>query len=275
MSQSETDYIPYHAETRVGRGPALVFAPHPDDEVFGCAGAIIQHVADGDEVTVIIVTDGAFGAGEDGDVYAQTREAESRAAGEILGYGETIFWGLPDRGLMFDDALVALVESALADYRPALVYAPSWWEIHPDHTALSLAVTDALARVTDEIPLILYEVGVPLHANLLLDISACLPNKQAAMACFASQMAQQAYGDHLWALNRFRTYTLPSTVHAAEAYRRITRPIVRPPAPLMSRMDAPVMVARADALERPAGYPPTFWSRLIRGIRALRQWLKY
>jgi LmbE family N-acetylglucosaminyl deacetylase len=274
MPQSETDYIPYHAETRVGRGRVLVFAPHPDDEVFGCAGAILQHVADGDEVRVIIATDGAFGGVEDPRHYASTRQDESRAAGKILGYGTPLFWGLPDRGVLVDSDLVARIETMLAEYRPALVYAPSWWEIHPDHTALSLAVTEALARVSLEAQLILYEVGVPLHPNLLLDISAHLPTKQAAMACFVSQMAQQAYGDHLLALNRFRTYTLPSSVHAAEAYRRITPPIEPPAAPLMSRMDARVAVGSDRSANCPAELTSPFCQWLTRGIRACRRALQ-
>jgi LmbE family N-acetylglucosaminyl deacetylase len=271
MPQSEIDYIPYHAETRVGRGRVLVFAPHPDDEVFGCAGAILQHAADGDEVRVIIATDGAFGGGEDPRHYASTRQAESREAGKILGYGTPIFWGLPDRGLLVDSDLVARIETILAEYRPALVYAPSWWEIHPDHTALSLAVTETLARVSLEAQLILYEVGVPLHPNLLLDISAHLSTKQAAMACFASQMAQQAYGDHLLALNRFRTYTLPQTVRAAEAYRRVNSLTPLPSAPLMSRCDQLFMdgVQFDPAAKHSPSYWARIWQRLIRCCSAV------
>jgi len=42
--------------------------------------------------------------------------------------------------------------------------------------------------------------------------------KQRAMACFASQMQIQAYDEHILALNRYRTYTLPAHVKAAEAF---------------------------------------------------------
>ena len=36
----------------------LVLAPHPDDEVLGAGGTIARHVADGDEVHVVILTRG-------------------------------------------------------------------------------------------------------------------------------------------------------------------------------------------------------------------------
>jgi hypothetical protein len=58
------------------------------------------------------------------------------------------------------------------------------------------------------------------------------------MACFSSQLERQSYDSHVLALNRYRTFTLPATVRAAEAYRVIARdelPLT-PRAPLASRM---------------------------------------
>ena len=41
--KQESDFIPYNAIKSVDPGKTLVFAPHPDDEVFGCGGAIVRH----------------------------------------------------------------------------------------------------------------------------------------------------------------------------------------------------------------------------------------
>lgn len=279
MSSIEQTFIPYHAETRLGRGRMLVFAPHPDDEVLGCGGAILSHVAAGESVRVIIATDGAFGAA-DATAYAETRQMESRAAAAVLGYGEPEFWGLPDRGLHADEALAQRVAAALAAYAPALVLAPSWWEIHPDHTALSLAVTEAVRRSASGIHLALYEVGMPLHPNRLLDITASLPRKQAALACFVSQMTRQAYDAHILSLNRYRTYTLPAAVQAAEAYRCI-EPLAVPewlPAPLASRVDGPALgagqagAAAKQAMNETATDSSTALAAAARGwLRRLRR----
>src|SRR4030042_4670203 len=39
----------------------LILAPHPDDDVLGCGGAIIKHKVDKDFVSVICFTDGSRG----------------------------------------------------------------------------------------------------------------------------------------------------------------------------------------------------------------------
>lgn len=215
----ESRYIPYEAQLRIRRGRALFFAPHPDDEVFGCSGALLQHVADGDEVRVVVVTDGSFGHSADLEDYRQARERESRAAALILGYDELVFWRYPDRGLVSNSALVGKIQTEILAFKADIVYAPSWWEIHPDHAALSEAVTGAVRALGGRVVLALYEVGVPLQANCLLDITPLVEIKKKAMAAFSGQLALQSYDRHILALNVFRTYTLPSRVRYAEAYR--------------------------------------------------------
>jgi len=206
----ETDFIPYQAVAHLPARHALVLAPHPDDEVFGCGGAILAHVQHGIPVSVIILTDG----GLYGD--AAVRMAESRSAATLLGCGEPEFWAYPDRGLRHDQDLVGRLVQKIVATGADLVYAPSPWEVHPDHrqtaSAAAQAVLDTGVRIA------YYEVGSPLRPNLLLDITAHAAAKMQAMRCFASQMEQQDYARHIAALNQYRTYTLPREVTAAEAY---------------------------------------------------------
>jgi len=218
MQSCEQDFIPYAAISSIGPGPAVVFAPHPDDEVFGCGGAIMRHVSAGDPARVIIVTDGAYGAPTDSEEYARTRRRESAQAAAILGYGVPEFWNLPDRGLEYGERLIQRILATIEECAAELVYAPSWWEIHPDHRVTALAVTEAVRRCARPIHLAMYEVGVPLQPNALLDITDLTVRKASAVACFSSQLAQQDYDEQIAALNRFRTYTLPRTVQAAEGY---------------------------------------------------------
>lgn len=209
----EAALIPYQAVPLPADGDALALAPHPDDEVFGCAGAIGAHLAHGQRVRVVILTDGAAQVDD-----PQVRRAEARAAAGVLGYGEPEFWDLPDRGVVYGEALVERLRTRIEASAVLAIYAPSPWEVHPDHLALSLAATEAVRRLGGERTLVLYEVGAPLQPNRLLDLGPYLDTKRRAMACFTSQLAVQRYDRHVDGLNRFRAYTLGPDVAAAEAF---------------------------------------------------------
>lgn len=208
----EAELIPYTAVTRLDARAVLVLAPHPDDEVFACGGAIAAHVRDGVPVQVVVLTDGAL----HGD--AALRRAESEAAARALACALPEFWQLPDRGLHYNEALAQRLADKIGQTGSDLVYAPSPWELHPDHRQAHALALEAVRRAGPAVRLALYEVGNPLRPNTLLDISALAAAKDAAMACFPSQQAHQDYAGQMRALNRFRTYTLPQEVTAAEAY---------------------------------------------------------
>ncbi len=215
----ENILVPYQASTHIPCTQALVFAPHPDDEVFGCGGAIMRHIEHNTPVQVIIVSDGTYGVSTDAESeYALQRQNESIAAAHELGYGVPAFWHYPDRQISYSEKLIQHILASIREINADLVYAPSILEMHPDHRALGMAVSEAVRRIGGMIRVAFYEVGVPLHPNLLLDISNLAARKSAAMACFSSQNAKQRYDQHIAALNRYRTYTLPEQVSAAEAY---------------------------------------------------------
>ncbi|MBK7493128.1 MAG: PIG-L family deacetylase, partial [Nitrosomonas sp.] len=215
----ENTLIPYQAVRKIPGNCALVFAPHPDDEVFGCGGAIMRHVEQGIPVHVIVVSDGAYGASEETKAeYILQRQQESVAAAGILGYGTPVFWQYQDRQVCYGEKLIQEILTAIRETGADLVYVPSVFEMHPDHRALSMATIEAVRRIGDTVNIALYEVGIPLPPNRLLDISDLVARKAAAMACFVSQNTKQRYDQHIASLNHYRTYTLPADVIAAEAY---------------------------------------------------------
>ena len=94
----------------------VVFAPHPDDEVIGCAGIIMQALARGAQVKVVAITSGdGFPAAAAGVTHkpvdqvgpgdfltlSRLRQTESRTALEILGgrAADLIVFGYPDSDL--------------------------------------------------------------------------------------------------------------------------------------------------------------------------------
>lgn len=208
----ESDLVPYAAMREIPAKRVLVLAPHPDDEVFGCGGAIAAHLRQDAVVQVVILTEGDL----HGD--PSVRAKESMAAAALLGYGTPEFWLEKDRSLVADERLVVRLAEKLHSTQVDLIYAPSPWEIHPDHRQTCLLAVEALKRTESPCRIAFYEIGAPLRPNLLLDITPYRALKEQAMACFASQMQHQAYGEHMAALNRYRTYTLPADIKAAEAF---------------------------------------------------------
>lgn len=218
---SENELIPYQPTPLPHCERVLALAPHPDDEVFGCGGALALHARNGAQVRVIIVSSGERGG--DGAV----REAESRCAAQCLGLPEPIFWRHQDRSLRYGEALVGQLCQAISEGRAQRVYAPSLWEVHPDHRALALAALEAVRRSGGAVELAFYEVGGALRPNQLLDISAVWAEKQKAMAAFESQLQSQDYAGQVSGLNRFRSYTLGRQVLGAEAFEVVQAQTLR------------------------------------------------
>jgi len=218
----ESLFIPYDVTTVLPTGNVLILAPHPDDEVFGCAGAIIQHVAQGNPVTVIIVTDGRAATTHINTdsllKYIEIRKQESRKAAQVLGYNNPEFWDIADRTLECNDELTKRLVHVIEEKQITQVYAPSVMEVHPDHYALAMLAVAAVRRCGEIVSLAMYEIGVPLHPNMLLDITPISKRKQEAIAGFRSQLDILDYSQQLQSLNGYRSYTLSPQVKAAEAY---------------------------------------------------------
>jgi LmbE family N-acetylglucosaminyl deacetylase len=222
---SEGHRIPYQASRLAvpGARGVLVLAPHPDDEVFGCGGSAALYALAGVPVQAMVLTDGGlWGVPAAGQDVIATRQAESRAACQVLGYRPPIFEALPDRSLQSDAGLTERIVKQVRACGADVLMTPSAWEVHPDHRAAALAAIAAIGQLGEGHTLVQYEVGAPLLPNVLIDITPVWKLKQKAMACFRSQLAVQSYDKHVNSLNVFRTYTLPASVEAAEGLRVAT-----------------------------------------------------
>lgn len=218
--RTESDYVTYHAVDKLPGRSVLVLAPHPDDEIFGCGGTMIKHCQAGDSVSVLIVTDGAFGKSEnDRAAHAAMRAAESLAASRLIGYSPLAFLQYRDRELAGCDGLVLDLLKIFNESDIDLIYVPSIDEMHPDHHALALAALRAVALGSKDVSIAMYEVGRPLsRVTHLVDITDAFEVKLEAMRCFQSQLSHQSYDRHIVALNSFRTYTLSKEALYAEAF---------------------------------------------------------
>jgi LmbE family N-acetylglucosaminyl deacetylase len=242
----ERALVPYEA-SRFDARRVLVLAPHPDDEVFGCGGALADLAGRGATIDVLLVTDGAAGASDEAGrrAIAARRADESRAALALLGGGAVHEGGLPDRGLGGRaKELESLVALWLAQAAPDVVFCPSPVETHPDHRAVAYALlavarrpaqdpaAAALARAT----VAFFEVSQPFRPNFLVDVTPVLELKRKAVGAFVSQAKERDYASFVDGLNAFRTMTLPPGSAAAEAYAVFPGALLADPAGVLGAL---------------------------------------
>ena len=224
----ERELVPYEVSTFVA-SRVVVFAPHPDDEILGCGGALADLLDRGARLDVILVTDGAAGArdAEERGRIAATRLEESRRALDALGGGTLHAGGLPDRGLGDRlEEVEALLARWLVEAAPDLVFAPSPVEIHPDHRAVAVALfrvaarpaSDPAVRALDATAVAFFELSQPFRPNFLVDITRIRARKVRAMDAFMSQAAACDYAGFATGLNAYRRMTLSADVLSVEAY---------------------------------------------------------
>lgn len=180
--------------------PALVVAPHPDDETLGAGALIATLRAQGVPVTVVAVTDGenAYDTSPaDRKTLGRLREAEQTQALEKLGVeADSIHrLRLTDSGLMdlqeeLTRHLLALAEDGMQ------IIAPWSGDFHPDHMACAHAAK-AVAKAKG-LPLISYFfwtwhrgtidllAGLPL--GRFVPDAAASQAKTEALACHGSQL---------------------------------------------------------------------------------------
>lgn len=218
----------------------LVIAPHPDDEVLGCGGVIARHVANGDEVYVVVVTRGAP------DVFplelVERGRREAAEANKTLGTKRLSFLDFPAPRLdVVPNATIAnALKDVVAEVQPATIYLPHQGDIHGDHKAVYWATLVATRPNGGFVPerLLCYETpsetewGAPNPCDafiptVFVDVSQHLKAKLEAMKCYQSQLAPSPKARSLAsieALAHFRGSTI--AVAAAEAFC-LVREVVR------------------------------------------------
>jgi LmbE family N-acetylglucosaminyl deacetylase len=191
-------------------GSALVVAPHPDDETFGCGGAVALLARAGAALDVAFVTDGA--ASHPGHprvapgALAARRRAEARQATQILGVDPQRVWFLDESdgtlaGLGADEArrAAARIAGLLARIGPDAVLLPCRLDGSSEHDAAFALVARAL-RDSDLNPRILeFPVWSWWNPRRLvrplltarrvwrLDLREVLELKARAQSCYVSQ----------------------------------------------------------------------------------------
>jgi LmbE family N-acetylglucosaminyl deacetylase len=194
---------------------AMVVFAHPDDGEFGSAGTVASWSRAGTDVLYVCVTDGSAGSNEPGVVreeLAEIRQAEQRAACDVLGVEDCVFLGVPDGMVEVTLDLRRSITREVRRFRPDVLVAPDptrFWDDerryinHTDHRAVGqacMAVVNPDASTRPMFPELLDEGFEPFEIRYLwipaydgsidtyVDISETIDVKIEALRCHKSQI---------------------------------------------------------------------------------------
>ncbi len=182
----------------------LAIGAHPDDVELACGGTLALAAGRGRRVGIVHLTRGESGTRGT----PEERAGEARAAADALGVEELVLLDCGDGGLRTgpaeEDALIAV----LRRLRPEVVLAPSPADRHPDHGRAHRLVAAACfyaglagrRGVGDGLSphrpgaVFHYMQHDPFEPRFVVDVTAAWERKQAALACYASQLHPAAGG---------------------------------------------------------------------------------
>jgi LmbE family N-acetylglucosaminyl deacetylase len=200
-------------------GRVLVLAPHPDDEVLGCGGAIIKHIQQKNPVKVIFLTDNKKNF--------KIRRKEVKKSLKILGVKDCNFLGFRDGKLVAGRKEIKKITLIILNFKPDIIYAPYFFDSHPDHRATAEILLKATKKRKFKGGICSYEIWTPTFANRIIKIDDVYEQKVLAIKAYSSQLRDRGYLQAIRGLNTYRAGMFKAGKRAeayfeadAELYRR-------------------------------------------------------
>lgn len=197
----------------------LVVGAHPDDEVLGLGGTIAKHASNGDEVSVLILTDGHSSRkdGSDQKIIEKRKEALHQCC-EVLGVKNVWLKDFPDQGL--DTVPITNIVKCIEEYagkiRPDIAYIHHRGDLNFDHQVAFQASITAF-RPLGSYPVEIYsfetfsstEWGEPFEKtfipNHFVNTTDFQTIKEKAIKCYQEEL---------------RPYPHPRSTEAIEVFAR-------------------------------------------------------
>ncbi|MBU0959612.1 MAG: PIG-L family deacetylase [Nanoarchaeota archaeon] len=191
----------------------MAIGAHPDDIELGCGGTIVKHLEAGDEVFVIIMTEGEQGG------HALNRE-ECLNSLDLLGIQpQNIFFGsFPDGSLTDNNHAVNFIEEIINRYGITKVYTHYPGDRHQDHRNCSNAVSSAARRIPE---ILLFEgpsTNVSFEPHYFIELSEeQIKKKVDSLGCYKSQINKESI-NLPWVVSLAKTHTTKTFAKYSEAF---------------------------------------------------------
>jgi len=183
----------------------LVVAAHPDDEVLGCGASIAKWSSMGEEVHVLIMSEGITSRSNTRNIGLKSKELSllnksAQLAGEIIGATSVKLLGFPDNRMDSLDLLdvIKSVEKEVDRLKPNLVVTHHNGDLNIDHRIIHDAVVTACRPLPGHSVCRLLAFEVPsstewqqnavFQPNFFEDVSKTIHYKMQALEVYESEM---------------------------------------------------------------------------------------
>ncbi len=220
----------------------LVVAAHPDDELLGCGGTIIEHIKKGDKVGMLIVSEGVTSRDEKRNYPKRKKEIKhlhsiSKNIVKKMGVNFIKFFDFPDNRLdkinLID--IVKKIEKTINSFKPNIIYTHHGDDLNIDHELVTRAVLTAARPIPKHPVLKIYsfEVLSSTHwieptkrkafvPNYFRDISNSLKEKIKYLGMYKGEMRKWPHARSLKSIKDLALFRGSSVgLKAAEAFQLI------------------------------------------------------
>lgn len=186
----------------------LVVAVHPDDETLGCAGTILKHKEQGDEVYWMIITSiRNHPNGYPLDI-VNKRDQTIKAVADAYGFNGVVELNIPttlvDKSNL--GTLVSKASKSIDDIKPDIVYMMHEYDVHSDHRVSFSAIYSCLKSFRHPFVKKIYSfeslsetefaVATPPNSfipNVFVDITDYIEKKLEIMSMYDTEVMQEPY----------------------------------------------------------------------------------
>ena len=199
----------------------LIVAPHQDDEVIGCGGAMALQRRSGAALQVVVLQDGADEHEQMSmtrDTLREMRNAESRAAARVIDGSAPLFLGhnnLRRESAAIESALMEIIRQKRID----AIFTPFVLDGNPDHRECNVILGNVLRQVAREMRIFQYEVWANCVPNVVVIVDEVMQQKIDMLSCFRFANDALDYTHATTGLNMFHSILLPAgAARYVEAY---------------------------------------------------------
>lgn len=173
----------------------LAVGAHYDDLELGCSGTLIKHVENGDNVTMLVITDSAYQDPNGQEIRsADVAFSEGKKAAKIIG-AELVSLDYKTFNVPFDDELGKKILFYIESLSIEMVYSHWVYDIHRDHQYAGKTTIMAARHV----PRVLmyrsnyYDTEQQFRGNFYSDITNVMARKVQVIKAHQSELERVRY----------------------------------------------------------------------------------